>query len=268
MFNPENFSETRDESSPAMNQDPPPLGGAPAPPDRPIPTAPQSSGSGGKVLLGCGLGCLALVVAGIVGGVFLVSFGKGKLADLAAAYAADEPLAIEQPVAAPGETEESIARFERFREGLRSGQVSEPLVVSDRDINALIFNHPDFEALAGRTAVRIEDDQLHATVSLELDEIDIPFGFLEDALRGKYFNGEVALSIGTLAGRPAVFIEDLQVGGRSLPRQILDEMRNENLLKDALSDPDSREFFDRIQSLRIEGDRLVIVPAPAGAAPR
>lgn len=244
-----------DQTPPPLRPDlSPPLGHAPAPP---------KSGSGGKVLAGCGIGCLVLVVLGIVGGFFLVSFGKNKLADLAGAYVSDEPVAIARPAVSPTEVEETVARFDRFREAMRSGRASEPLAVTDQEINALLFHHPDLEALAGRTAVRIEDDQLWATVSFDLDDIEIPFGFLDEALRGKHFNGEVAFSIDTVAGRPALFIEDLKVGGRSIPKPILDEMKNENLLKDALSDPEAREFFDKIESIRIEGGRLVIVPAGA-----
>jgi len=245
-----------------MNQNPPPLSPAPPTPQAQIP-APPSSGSGGKVLAGCGIGCLVIGVLGIVGGILLFNFGKSKLADLATGYVSDEPVAIAEPVVSPIEAQAAVARFDRFRESIRHGQAGEPLALTGDEINALLFNHPDLQALAGRAAVRIEDEQLHATVSLGLDDFDVPFGFLEEALRGKYFNGEASLSIDTEAGRPALYIEDLKVGGRSLPKPILDEMKNENLLKDALSDPDARELLDRIESVRIEGGRLVIVPAAA-----
>jgi len=242
-----------------MDQTPPPLQSPqPAPAHFP---PPEKSGSGGKILAGCGIGCFVLVVLGVVVGFFMVKFTKDKLSELATAYVSDEPVAISEPQVTETEAQEVVARFDRFRSAMEGGSAAEALSLSDTEINALLFHHPDLEALAGRTSVRIEEDQLWATVSLDLDDIEIPFEFLANAVQGKYFNGEIALSLDTAAGRPAMYIEDLAVGGRPVPKQFLDGLRNENLLKEFHSDPKTREAFEKIRSLRIENDRLVIVPA-------
>ena len=98
-------------------------------------------------------------------------------------------------------------------------------------------------------------------MSFSLDALDLPDSFLSEAMKGKFFNGEVTLSLGTVAGRPAMYIEGVSVGGSTLPASFMTELSKENILGEAQSDPDLRKFFDQIEELKIENNQLILVPA-------
>lgn len=130
-----------------MNDDtPPPL--TPTPPaDAPtnVPTnAPASSGGGNgkKIALGCSLGCLVSVIICAVVGYFIFTGIKNKVADAAASYTSAQPVKIVEPETPEAEVSDAIARFDAFSAAMNSGQTPEPLVLSESDINALIFRHP------------------------------------------------------------------------------------------------------------------------------
>ncbi|MEX2580684.1 MAG: hypothetical protein WD342_16625 [Verrucomicrobiales bacterium] len=247
-----------------MANEPPPLTpGAPPPltPDDPnLPPASGSSGNGGKVAIGCGVGCLAVLVVGGIIAYFIFTTVKTRIAEGVENYTAVQPVAIEPPRIAENEIEDAIARFDAFRGAMDRGEQAAPLVLTDDDINALLFHHPSFKEVAGKTKVSIENDQLKSTVSLNLDDLEIPVKFIADAVEGKYFNGEVTLSIDMVAGRPTAFIENLEVNGMSPPEEAMAAFGQENLLKEARTDPEMKKFFDKIEELEIENNRLVIVP--------
>ncbi|MEM9015442.1 MAG: hypothetical protein AAGC68_00415 [Verrucomicrobiota bacterium] len=248
-----------------MNDTPPPLEhGSPAPADpgsNPAPTTPPSTGGGGKWLLGCGLGCLGVVVVGVILVFVILNFSKNKINEWVLGYTSSQPVQIEAPQLQQGEIDSAVTRFDSFSSALEAGTASESLILSEDDINALLFHHPDFADAAGMTNVSIENDQLTSRVSIDLNSIEIPIDFVADAVRDKYFNGEVTLSIDMRAQRPALFIEELSVAGRPLPQELMEAFRSENLLKEAQSDPELKKFFDKISEIKIENNQLIVVPA-------
>ena len=61
-------------------------------------------------------------------------------------------------------------------------------------------------------------------------------------------------------GKPVLYIENLSVDGRPLPKMFLDKLRKENLLEESATDPEARKLLDKIEELKIENDELHIVP--------
>ena len=155
-----------------------------------------------------------------------------------------------------------MKRFDAFVVAMEGGEVKEPLVLTEGDINALIANHPDFEAVSESMVVSIVEDKLTSEVSFSLDSLNLPETFFTEAMKGKYFNGELTLSVGTVAGRPAMYIEGVSVGGNPLPASFMSELSKENILQEAQSDPEVSQFFDRIGELKMEDKRLIIAPLP------
>jgi hypothetical protein len=243
-----------------MNDDtPPPLASNPNP--APAPQAYQRSGeSGGKVLAGCGIGCLVLVTIAVVAVIVGVNFGKKKIQDFAQSYTSDAPVEIVAPEFSETQIEDSVGRYDGFRSAISAGNATEALILSEDDINAILFHHPNFREIAGNSIVSIEDDRLTTTVSIDLDGFDIPIEFIAEAVEGKYFNGDVTLSIEMIANRPALHIEKLSVAGKSLPEQVMQEFRKENLLQNAQTDPEMQKIFDKVEEVKIENNRLVIIP--------
>jgi len=253
-----------------MNDVPPPLTPQPSPnPYQGLQQQPQfqpdapKSGSGRKWFFGCGCGCLGLLLILAIVGYFLSGWVKTQATDLIGGYTATEPVKIEMLQLSPAEIEQSVGKFSAFQAGLATGATPVPLVLSGQDINALIQHHPSFKALADRASVTVEESTLRSQVSLNLDDIEIPVPFLAEAVKGRYFNGVATFSLGMAAGRPALYIEGLEVNGAEIPSQFMTEFSKQNLFEDAGKDPEIAAMVERIEDIRIENGELTIVPKAA-----
>lgn len=242
-----------------MSDTPPPLQPQASSYGSPAPQNP-GSGSGKKWGIGCGIGCLLVLVVGVVLAVVGFNMAKKAVVDFVEKGTSEAPVELVAPVVSPAAVESAMQRFDEFTTAMESGTPTGPLVLTGDDINALIANHPKFSAVADAMVVSMVGEQLTGKVSLNIDDLNLPPSFLSESLAGKYFNGEVTLSVGVLGGRPAMFIEGLSVGGAPLPAPFLSEISKENLLQDAGSNPELQKYFDKIDELKVEDGKLTITP--------
>jgi len=252
-----------------MNDAPPPLTPSSPNPYQPRqyqqapPAGSSDSGSGKKWLFGCGCGCLGLILILSIGVYFAYTKIQEFAATAIAEYTATEPVAVEIPQLTPAQIEESMAKFSAFQAGFADGAEPVPLLLSGQDINALIQSHPTFKALADRASVTVEEDRLRSQVSLSLEELDIPIPFIAEAVKGRYFNGIATFSVGMTAGRPALYIEGLEVNDAAIPPEFMSEISKQNFLEDAGKDPEFAKLIEMIEDIRIENGELRIVPKAA-----
>src|SRR5580765_4885046 len=80
-------------------------------------------------------------------------------------------------------------RIDRFRDSIRQGQSTSPLMLNADQINALIATDPDLKALKGKRYVTIEGGQRTGQISMPRGEAGLP-GF-----RGGYLSGVGTFSI-------------------------------------------------------------------------
>lgn len=238
--------------------DVPPLLPAPAPQYPTLP--PENSGSGKKWAMGCGMGCLTLTVIGLIAGWLMITMIKEKASDMIGNFASDQPAVIASAEVTPAQIGEAMAKFEAFRKGMESDAVVMPLHLNEEELNALVFHHPSLPQLAGMGNISIENEQLKSQVSVNLDDFQIPVKFIADAVKGKYFNGDVTLSLGMAAGRPSLYIEDLEVNGNAIPKEFLTGLGGTNLLEEFQKDEKFSAFFEKIEDIRIEDGELKIIP--------
>lgn len=248
-----------------MSDVPPPLTPSQPPYQAPAQPAPQPKSGGGKCAgLGCGLGCLIAVVACVVLMVALFIGGKKYVSGLIEDYTASQAVPVEAPQASPEAIASAKSEFDAFQAGLQQGGNPVPLALTAEEINLILFNHPQFAQMAGMARVDIVDDKLRSQVSIDFDTLPIPEGFFKKALGGKFFNGEVGLSIGMVAGRPAIYVEDLSVNGAPVPAPFMEGFRSQNLLEEMKkNNPSSTTFFDKLEDMRIENGELILVPKGA-----
>lgn len=248
-----------------MNDAPPPLHPAAPQPyyhPQPQPTyqpPPRKSGCG-CAGAGCGVGCLVAVIAGIVCLVALGIAGKKWLETTINEYTSYEAQPVVAPQATPEQIAAALAKAQAFRNGMDGGGDPVPLVLTGEELNLVLWNDPEFSQLAGKAEVGIEEDQLHAKVSIPLDDLPLPKGGIADMLKGKYFNGELGVRIGMESGQPALYLDNLAVNGAPVPEMFMSGLRSQNLLEEALKNPEGRAIFDRIEDIRVEGGRLTIIP--------
>ena len=167
------------------------------------------------------------------------------------------------PQLSQDQIDQSVEKFSAFQAGLADGTEPVTLVLSGQDINALIQSHPTFKPLADRASVTVEEDRLRSQVSLSLEELDIPIPFIAEAVKGKYFNGIATFSVGMTAGRPALYIEGLEVNDAAIPAEFMSEISKQNFLEDAGKDPEFAKLIEMIEDIRIENGELRIVPKAA-----
>mgnify|MGYP001799555572 CR=1 FL=1 len=113
------------------------------------------------------------------------------------------------------------------------------------------------------TKVSIEGEQISAQLSGDFDRFEIPIKFIDDAVAGRYFSGDIALRLVMIDDSPAAFLEGLSIGGNAIPDEILDGVKTENLLKEANSDPEMKKVFEKIETLKVENGQLIFVPKAA-----
>lgn len=247
-----------------MSDTPPPL--TPGPPHQsglPGMGPPPDSGSGRKTAACCGIGCLSLIVLSLVLVIVGIRFGKNKLGEWAETYTSDQAVELVLPQIDPAGIDLAANRYETFKAAMGDGSAGEPLVLSEEGLNALLLHHPDFSGLSKSAVATIENDLLSINSSFDLDSIQIPFDFIAERVKGKYFNGEVTVRLDSVAGRPAIYLENVAVGDREIPQVVIDSLRSENLLKDIDTNPEMKKAFGKIKELKIENNQLIVVPASA-----
>lgn len=226
----------------------------------------ENGGNGKKIALGCSLGCLvSIVICAVVGYFFFIAMKK-KAADAVGSYTSPQPIEIVEPMTPEAEVSDAVARFDKFAAAISAGEASEPLLLSESDINALLFHHPSFKAAAGKGIVSIKNNKLTTTVSLSFDDLNIPFQFIAEEVEGRHFNGVATMSIGMSDGRPEVYIEELLFNGAPVPQILTDVIRQEDPMKKLEENSSLRVFVEGIEDIRIEYDQLKITPKTTGTA--
>ncbi|MCP5541295.1 MAG: hypothetical protein H7A53_08720 [Akkermansiaceae bacterium] len=238
---------------------PPPLEyTAPQAPVSAGPPPKQGRSGGGGCLAGCGTGCLIsiIVLVLIVGG--LVWMGYKAVSRAVDEYTSEQPIVFVEPEADPQTIQSLVSQFDVFRTALAQGKEAPPLTLTGRDINLLMYHHPDWAPLAGKANVDIVEDRMTAKVSVPLHEI-----FPIALVKGRYLNGEATMRLGLSEGVIAAYFDDLKIGDNPLPGEVMDQIRNENLFKDANSDPEFRKILSSLAEIRIESGRLILMPKSA-----
>jgi len=209
------------------------------------------------------MGCLLAVVACVA---LLIAAGFGVkrwVESTVSTYTATAAVPVQAPVASPSDIEAAKTKFDAFAQGMNQGGTPVPLRLTGEELNLLLWNHPAFSAVSGKANASIEGDQLHSQVSIGFNDLNLPEGYVADLLKDKYLNGDVTLKLGMAVGRPFLYLENLSVNGTAVPEMFMAEMRRQNLLEEAMKNPDAAKLFDRIEDLRIENGELIVVPKAA-----
>lgn len=202
-------------------------------------------------------GCLSLIILLAIFAAAAYWFLRQTSENLVEAYTSWAPLELPR-VETNVETnsEETLSVIERFRDfihALEQGEETGDLSLSADDINALLQYEDWFRRLRGMAHVTIREDLLRA-------EMSIPLGMFNDRFEGRYLNGTGELAVEMKDDRLRVTIERLEVGGRNLPDEIMNEVRKNNLAAALYDEPSLENFFRLVKSVKIEDGRLVIQP--------
>lgn len=142
-------------------------------------------------------------------------------------------------------------RVKAFNDQVDEGIATEPLILTQDDLNALITKDED---LRGKVFLRIEDGTIIADVSIPTD--GLPGG------KGRFFNGSVGVEASLKEGRLAIKPTSASVNGQELPKAMLEQIEIDEMLSEIKDDKDMREQLEKYESMVIEEDRIVLTPKP------
>jgi hypothetical protein len=204
-------------------------------------------------------GCLfyALVFGSVIGLLLLL----GMVAGYYSLRKAVDTLTERSPAPLPAvrvsdaEALQIQKRVDGFRETVRARLPTPPLVMTDREINALIATSPEFKHLRDKVHVKIEDGQVRGQISLPLDNTGVGF------LKGRYLNGEAAFRIRLQEeGLLKVSLAEVTVKGKPLPKRWMSRIRSVNLAGKLNEDPQTSTALATLHSIESKDNQLILVP--------
>lgn len=212
--------------------------------------------SGGPIKKGRGCffyGCLTLVILLLVGAAGLYLGVRYAINKVVAQYTDSTPMKLPTPdQVSAAEVKALQDRVKTFKEALDAGKSAEPLVLEERDINALISGSPDLARFKDSLHVSLVGDQIKGQVSLPLDTL----GFSRFA--GRYLNGAATLKASLENGVLIVTIESLNVKGKDVPEQFMGALRKQNMAQEVYKDPKTAETMRKLETIQVQDGRLTI----------
>ena len=180
----------------------------------------------GCFFYGCitGLVLLVIVLGALMVGLHYVRKMVNQLTD-------SQPMELPTVQMSQGEMDKLKQRFEAFQKAVREQPPTEPLVLAADDINALIANGSERQALKGKLYVGLEGDQIKGEVSVPLREIGL------SVFRGRYLNGSATFNLSFTNGVLSVAPQTIIVKGRPVPEVYMQEIRKQNLAAGFTNEP-------------------------------
>lgn len=215
--------------------------------------------------MGCfAKGCLTILIigfiflAGLMGcGWFIYVKTVDKLTSLEPADVESEQLSESQFEAA----EKSMARLKKAIADNEATTVE----FTGADLNALFARDVDFSDWRGRTRIEIANSTMTIALSAPLSPIPLP------GLKKRWFNGTARFSFTYDSGTFSFDIMSAEAGGHQVPDIFLssssissfNDSMNQNFRNgwrenDDDSEFGTREFWDHVKTMKLEGDKLVV----------
>lgn len=210
------------------------------------PITPPPTKGRGCFFYGCLTGVVAMLLLLLLA-FFTARYFQKKLSD----YTDTQPVALPRVEMPDGEFKELQARVKAFGQALDQGKPAEPLVLTEREINALMGNSDAHKQLADHVHVTLEGNEVKGQISLPLSRL----GWIG---KGRYLNGEASFNVSLENGVLIVTAREVRVKGKPLPEAFMSKLRQENLAKEAYKDPKNAEALRKLEQLKIEDGKAIL----------
>jgi hypothetical protein len=195
-------------------------------------------------------GCLTAIVLFLIVG-FCAFLALRYVRNQFNAYTDTAPMKLPKVEMTDAEYQKLEARAKTFNDSMDQGKAAEPLVLTEREINALLFNSANTKQLADRVYVALNGTNITGQISIPLSGL----GWIG---KNRYLNGEATFNVSLENGVLIVTAKEVRVKGQPLPETFMSALRQENLAKDAYQDPKNAEVIRKVDSLRVDDGRVVI----------
>jgi hypothetical protein len=222
----------------------------------PAPTAPPRREPARKS--GCYFyGCLIFIVLLVFSSLAFFFGARYALHTTIERYTEPRPGDLPQAQVSDAELREIRDRVQQFQTALEQNQLVPPLILTDREINALIATDPDLENLRNKVFVTIKENEIQGLISIPLEEFSTRF------FKGRYLNGAASFNVGLSEGNLHVTVQSAEVKGEPIPEQVLERLRQENLARDVNTHPEASEVIRRLENIEVSEGRLILTPKAA-----
>ena len=202
----------------------------------------------GCLFYGC-LGSAVVLVLVVVFGLIAFNYARKSFRAMVETYTDSQPAALERVQLTDTEEQELQQRVAAFQKALDEQTRQEELVLTERELNALINQNQD---LAGKVQARIEGGRLQGRISYPLQNL----GPLK--LEGRYLNGLATFQVGITNGQLSFAIEDVQVNGKPLPAPIMSELTKKDLAQEIMKDPEAAKNISKFESVDVEDGKIIL----------
>lgn len=208
----------------------------------------------------CLWGCLVAFIFVVLLTIALALIARSTLMSFRDNWTSTQPQELPAVAIEPAALDALVQRVDAFAASVEQRSPAAPLVLSQDEINALIQHHPDWRDLHDKVYVEIDDGMIKGLVNFPLDLIPL--------LGGRYLHGAVTFDVEFADGRLQVYVDSAIVNDQPLPEEYMAAIRRENLAQEFLRDnPDAQAVIDQIETIRIEDEKLIIVPKVQAAPP-
>ncbi len=214
----------------------------------------------GCFFYGC-ITCLILfLVVGLMG-VLAVRYLVGRLNSAIIKYTDTSPMALPKSDMPADEVKKLQERVDAFDKAAKAHTSTPPLVLTGREINALLANSTN--RLRDNIYVSVEGGELKGQISLPLEK---EFKIWMIHTQGRYLNGAATTTAALTNSTLWVKLESLDVKGNPLPEDLMAVFRAQNMAATGIEDPKESEFFSRLESIVVTNG-TVILKAKENAPP-
>jgi hypothetical protein len=209
--------------------------------------------------MGCfAKGCLTILILGFL---FLAVIGGGcwyfykkTFNNLTSTGPAD--VRLEPPT--PAQTKSADESSARLDEAIARNKET-TIQLTGPELNVLLQRNADWDFLRGRTRIDIADSTMTVALSAPLDRLPWP------GLKGRWFNGNLRFSLTYSSGSFQIEIISAEANGNEFPTSFLsafnssfNESMNDEFQKELRRHNREDEFWNRVKSISLQGDKLVI----------
>ncbi len=188
-----------------------------------------------------GLALIVLILSIAVGSWLIFQYQRRQWTD-------DTPITIEQTVDTAARQPDGKKLYRETRQALERGTAKQ-FSFDSRELNALLTQVPQFQAMEKQMALQLDGDKLLAKMSLPLD--DIP-GF-----QGRYLNGDFVFDLHIEQGVPTISLLSGTIRNQPIPEGYLQQL-NRIGQKQLLQRLSAQGDLSQVESLRIENSRLIL----------
>jgi hypothetical protein len=205
--------------------------------------------------LGCfAWGCISLLII-FIGLAILIGYMAVKTLDsLVQSHGVTAPLQLPVIDPEPGEFAAVDYKIESFLERVRDGQATQPLVLSERELNVYATKEP----IASRHFyIHLIEDRIKIEASIPLDML---------GYEGKYVNASTIIKPEMKENALFLEVEDIELSGAPVPSEFdFGKLKGQNIAKDIKrEDPKMAEFFEKLERIEINDGFITLTPKPVG----